>query len=911
MGLDGTAEEHEPLNLTQHDSTATPSSRTSIDPNHRESITSASTRSLELENPNQRTVPLAFNKPAHQFEYRDNDDEDDLELPRYMASAGQRISRSLRRGLWVTSVLALAGWGLALIMFMIGGRYEHGLPTAYKPESPIKNSGRRVTLDQIQTAQWVPIRHEISWISGPNGEDGLLLERDQPGKDFLVVEDIRSKSADVHGASSRTLMKSGWFQIDGRNIWSDETWPSPDQQKVLIASDKKNNFRHSFTADYYIFDVASQEAQPLDGGNREGRVQLAQWAPTSDSVVFTRDNNMFLRILSSDAVRQITKDGGTDYFYGIPDWVYEEEVFQGRDATWWSNDGQYVAFLATNETEVPEYPVQYFLSRPSGNVPKPGEENYPEVRQIKYPKAGAPNPVVDLQFYDVARAEVFSVDISGGFDNDDRLITEVFWADKGRVLIRESNRESDIMRLLLVDATSRSGSMVRQLDMGKLDGGWIEPGHNTMFIPADPANGRPESGYIDTVIHQNRAHMAYFTPLDSDKPTMLTEGDWDTVKAPSVVDFQHNVVYFEATKEGSTQRHAYSVKFDGSELKSVNPTDKPGYWDVTFSAAGGYMLVNYEGPDIPSQTIRSTPSNTDSYTHVLETNDKLSKMVASHELPDNVYSTVTVDNFTLNVVERRPPHFDPSRKYAVLFQLYGGPGSQSVSHRFNIDFQSYVASSLDYIVVTVDGRGTGYIGRDAQIIIRGDLGHYEAIDQIETAKIWAAKPYVDASRLAIWGWSYGGFMTLKVLETDAGETFKYGMAVAPVTDWRFYDSVYTERYMRSPQHNSAGYDSSAITNVTALSQNVRWLMMHGVADDNVHMQSTLTLIDKLDLAGVENYDMRMFPDSDHSIYFHNANDIVYDSLGRWLVNAFNGEWYRTQDPVPIAFYRKLKRWIGR
>jgi len=252
----------------------------------------------------------------------------------------------------------------------------------------------------------------------------------------------------------------------------------------------------------------------------------------------------------------------------------------------------------------------------------------------------------------------------------------------------------------------------------------------------------------------------------------------------------------------------------------------------------------------------------------------------------------------LNVVERRPPHFNEKKKYPVLFYLYGGPGSQTVSKTFGVDFQAYVAANLGYIVVTVDGRGTGFIGRKARTIIRGNIGYYEAHDQIEAAKIWAAKKYVDATRLAIWGWSYGGFMALKTLEQDAGETFSYGMAVAPVTDWRFYDSIYTERYMHTPQHNPGGYDNTSISDVDALAKNVRFLIMHGVADDNVHMQNTLTLLDKLDVAGVENYDLHMFPDSDHGIYFHNANRIVYDKLNNWIINAFNGEWLRTKDAVP-------------
>jgi len=221
-----------------------------------------------------------------------------------------------------------------------------------------------------------------------------------------------------------------------------------------------------------------------------------------------------------------------------------------------------------------------------------------------------------------------------------------------------------------------------------------------------------------------------------------------------------------------------------------------------------------------------------------------------------------------------------------------------VTKAFHVDFQAYVASALEYIVVTVDGRGTGFIGRKARCIIRDNIGYWESRDQIETAKIWAAKDYVDKSRIAIWGWSYGGFTTLKTLERDAGKTFSYGMAVAPVTNWRFYDSIYTERYMHTPQHNYDGYENSTITDMAALSNNVRFLVMHGVADDNVHFQNSLTLLDRLDLSGVENYDFHAFPDSDHSILFHNANRMVYDRLRQWLIRAFNGEYLNLSDIKP-------------
>ena len=853
------------------------------------SVTSTSTTSLVLES--LHTHPLVARKPKEEFEYRDNPDDVDVEISGYLGvERGKSMTKVLRRIIWVLSVIGLAGWAIALVLFLIGGRYKHPSGVPYDHETPSLGAGKKITLDQVLSAQWRPAHHDMQWIEGPDGEDGLLLEMNQSGQDFLVVVDVRSRQGHADAAASRTLMKIGWFQTGGAQYWTDDAWPSSDLKKVLILSKRERNWRHSFTGNYFIFDVETQIAEPLDPGNPDVRTQLASWAPTGDYIVFTRENNLFLRVLSSTAVRQLTTDGGPEYFYGIPDWVYEEEVFAGNSATWWDLEGQYIAFLRTNETMVPSYPVQYFLSRPSGKKPLPGEEAYPEIRKIKYPKAGAPNPVVDLMYYDVTRDEVFSVAIAGQFEGDDRIVYEVFWGNDGKIICRQSNRESDIMKVILVDVKSRTGDVLRTQDLGKLDGGWLEPRQMSWYIPSDPFNGRPQEGYVEQMVADFGDHLAYFTPLDNPEPIMLTSGQWEVINSPSTIDLKNNIVYFVSTKDGSTSRHVYSVTLNGTDLKALTDTSKPGYYEPLFSALGGYQLLSYRGPSIPWQKVLSTPSNPETYNDTIEENPALAEMARTHEMPHEVYSTVTIDNFTLNVVERRPPFFDEDSTYPVLFHLYGGPGSQTVDRTFNIDFQSYIASSLGYIVVTVDGRGTGFIGRAARTCVRSQLGLLEAHDQIETAKIWARKPYVDPTRMAIWGWSYGGFMTLKVLELDAGQTFRYGMAVAPVTDWRFYDSVYTERYMRTPQANPAGYAVSAITNVTALAQNVRWLMMHGVADDNVHFQSTLVVLDKLDLAGVENYDVHFFPDSDHSIFFHNANRVVYDKLSWWLRKAFEGVW---------------------
>jgi dipeptidyl aminopeptidase len=292
------------------------------------------------------------------------------------------------------------------------------------------------------------------------------------------------------------------------------------------------------------------------------------------------------------------------------------------------------------------------------------------------------------------------------------------------------------------------------------------------------------------VIHEGYDHLAYFTPLDNPEPIMLTSGDWEVVDAPTAVDLNRGLVYFVATKESPVERHLYRVKLDGSGLQPLTDTSEPGWYDVSFSSGTKYALLSYKGPTIPWQSVISTEGDKVEKLRTIEDNKELSHRVKEFALPTEVYQNITIDGYTLQVVERLPPHFSAAKKYPVLFFLYNGPGSQTVKRQFAIDFQSYVAANLGYIVVTVDGRGTGFIGRKARCIVRGDIGYYEAYDQIATAKAWAEKPYVDESRMAIWGWSYGGFMTLKTLEQDAGQTFQYGMAVAPVTDWRFYGALH-------------------------------------------------------------------------------------------------------------------------
>lgn len=783
-------DEEERKPLTQDSSSSDPA-RNSLD-----SITSSSDTSIALKRLNEDGTASCNGNTKGLPGTRtlgDKGDGYDEEDGFYRPPLRQPLETRNKRIMWALGGLCLGGWLLALVLFLSRQTYRHASSIPFDPAATASHgSGKTVTLDQYLTGAWRPRQQQISWIAGANGEDGLLLEQNGgSGKDYLVVVDVRSRKPGAEAQDSQTLMKDGSFKVDGLDVQPDRVWPSKDLKKVLVMSNEQKNWRHSFTGLYWIFDVASQQVEPLDPAKPSDRIQLASWSPQSDAIVFTRKNNMFLRKLSSNSVEQITNDGGNELFYGIPDWVYEEEVFGGNCVTWWSEDGKFVAFLRTNESAVPEYSIQYFVSRPSGKDPVPGEENYPEVRKLKYPKAGAPNPVVDLQFYDVGNNEVFSVTTDNDFPDDDRLITELVWAGKdGKVLVKNTNRESYILKVALIDVVGRTGTVVREEDVRAMDGGWFEVSEETRYIPGDPGNGRPHSGYIDTVIKEGYDHLAYFTPLDNPEPVMITSGEWEVVNGPSAVDLKANLVYFVATKESSIQRHVYTVNLDGTSLQHYSEHRKEGYYDASFSTGVGFALLSYQGPDIPWQEIRSTPSfKGHYYKHRFETNAGLAKLAAAHELPIEIYQTVNIGGIDLNLVERRPPHFDGNKKYPVLFQLYGGPGSQQVDKKFTVDFQSYVASNLGYVVVTLDGRGTGFIGRKARTLVSGHIGYYEGTDQITVAKMWAKKPYVDPERMAIWGWSYGGFMALKTLELDGGETFKYGMAVAPVTDWRFYGKL--------------------------------------------------------------------------------------------------------------------------
>lgn len=715
---------------------------------------------------------------------------------------------------------------------------------------------KRIGISEFKNDTFRPHFKPIQWISEPNSHNddkGLYATK---RKDAYVIKSMENDNYE------QLLFNGTGFTDKDANYTIDKFTSSPDLKYALIQTNRTKNWRHSSFGIYWVLNVETQELTQL----HPEKLSIAQWSPTSDKVAIVLNNNFFVYKVGDHKMTQVTQDGSSSIFNGKPDWVYEEEVFEGDIALWWSPNGEYVAFLRTNDTEVPQFPIPYFVQ---GN----GNDIYPELRKIKYPKAGFPNPIVQLALFDVKDTKLTYIDY---FDD---IFTEVLWVGNDQLLLKTTNRSSDFLKVVLIDAKDLSFKIVRD---EKADG-WFEITHDTFFVPK--SNSVLENGYIDTVSVNGYNHIAYFTPASNSTPKLLTQGKWEVVSAPTAFDYSKNLVYYISTQESSIERHLHSVNILTGETKKY--TEGEGWFSASFSSGARFVSLNNHGPKLPSQALVDLYTGK---TKSLSDNDKLASLLSEYELPVTKWGEVDIGTAVVNYMETLPPNFDPTKKHPVLFFVYGGPGSQLVQKIFSQTFSTVVASQLNAVVVTVDGRGTGFKGRGFRSLVRDKLGTYEVIDQIAAAKHWGKKEYIDENRVAMFGWSYGGFMTLKTLEADAGETFQYGMSVAPVTDFRLYDSVYTERYMHLPQDNAEGYAKTAVTNVTNIGKATRFLLMHGSGDDNVHVQNTLKVLDQFDLHSVQNYDLHIFPDSDHAIRFHNADYMVYNKLLNWLKKAFNGDY---------------------
>ncbi|KAG6334896.1 hypothetical protein ID866_4190 [Astraeus odoratus] len=666
---------------------------------------------------------------------------------------------------------------------------------------------------------------------------------------------------------------------NGDNIdWT--TWKlSPDMKYILVKADHRKQWRHSSFGNYYVHDLETKETFPLLPPTDPPVTAYATWAPTGQSIAFVASNDLY--VLPSPypgtAPVRVTTTGNASLFHGVPDWIYEEEVFATDYALWWSPNSSKIAFLRLDETAVDEYRFPIYNPTDDAYAVIP----YTEDVVIKYPKPGYNNPIVSVHVFDIASYLEYSgvlsatettvvLDWSGRFPADNSIISQITWVDDSSLIVKEVNRAADSGNVVYFSLNrlfggTTSGAVVRRLgkDGEEADEGWIESDQNIYPVPPSLRSG-DSPAYLDIVPSADGFnHIALFDPADSATPRFLTSGPWEVTGGIQAVDAQRGLIYFQAA-QSSIERHLYSIPISSPDAAStVTPTplideSMLSSYSADFSPGAGFYLLNYRGPGIPWQKIIQV-DNPD-FSYVLTENAGLNATLAAFETATVTYSTITSDGYELNVKEMRPPRMDTSgrTKYPVLFRVYGGPGSQLVDVNYHRDWHDYLVCTLQYIVVVVDGRGTGFQGRKLRNPVRNNLGFWETQDQINAARIWAGKPYVDPKRIGIWGWSYGGFMASKVAEADAG-IHSLAIAVAPVTSWRLYDSIYTERYMGLPDDNLDGYINASISSVEGF-RNVDYLLMHGSGDDNVHFANSAHLLDMLTKARVRNFRFRMFTD---------------------------------------------------
>lgn len=673
-------------------------------------------------------------------------------------------------------------------------------------------------------------------------------------------------------ARTRLIDGSRLFAPDvNRLVQIDDYAYSRAGDKVLIYTDSERLWRHPTQGYYYVFDRAAGTITPISDRDK-GFQMFAKFDPAGERVAFVRNRNLYVVDLASMEERALTDDGadGT-VINGTSDWVYEEE-FGLRDGWHWSPDGRYIAFVQLDETETRAFTMADY------------RQDYPELVSLRYPKAGERNSDIRVGVIDMSNRRTRFFDTGTWRSDTDSLeyIPQLGWTpaidDTSRVWIFRMNRDQNVLDLLYGDPTT----METQLVLRETSDTWIDV--ETGF--SDLSGGTVtflEDGQFVWVSDRGGHRHLYLYDRQGRLLRQLTSGDWDVTEFHGV-DRREGTLYFTATAEGPLERHLYASSFSG-EGEPRRITESAGWHSVNASRDLQHFITTYSDPVTPPSTTLHRMDGT--RVTVLEDNRELRDRLARYDLREPEFTQVpAADGTALNAYVIKPRSFDENKRYPVLMYVYGGPGSQTVRQQWGGVGQlwsQYLANEFDILVVSVDNRGTGGRGTAFKTATYRRLGQVEARDQIAAARHLGELPYVDESRIGIWGWSYGGYLTLMAMLMEEGpSTFKMGMSVAPVTDWRFYDTIYTERYMSTPQANARGYQEGAPLNLAGrLSGNQRLLIVHGDMDDNVHFQNAVQMIDALQREEKQ-FDMMMYPGRDHGISGDNTRIHLYRLLTNYV-----------------------------
>jgi dipeptidyl-peptidase 4 len=642
----------------------------------------------------------------------------------------------------------------------------------------------------------------------------------------------RSMTIDLYDFA--TLSKVSTL-IDSKNFTElkgiDSYTFSKDEKKILIANNTDKIFRHSFLANFFVYDISSKSLSKIT----DDKIQEPTFSPDGTKIAFAKENNLYIYELATKKTTQITFDGKkNEVKSGITDWVYEEEFAFVR-AFDWNATSDKIAFIRFDETQVPEFSMNIY-----------GKELYPVTDQIKYPKAGEKNADVSLHIYDVKTATTKKIDL--GKYNDFYIARIAFTNEDNTLSAQILNRHQDNLDLLFVDANSGTSKVI----LNEKDKAYVDVTDNLTFLK--------DNSFIWTSEKDGFNHIYHYDKTGKLK-SQVTKGNWE-VTSYYGLDEKAGTIYYQSVENGSINKDVYSIKLNGSGKKRL--TNLMGNNSATFSPNFHYFINLFSSSkNAPIYTLND--SNTGKAIKTILSNDALETKLAKYNLPSKEFFELTTDKGNkLNAWIIKPKDFDANKKYPVFMFQYSGPGSQQVVNQWGSsnDYWFMMLAQQGYIVACVDGRGTGFKGVDFKKCTQKELGKYEVEDQIDAAKVIGNYPYVDKTRIGIFGWSFGGFMASNCIFQGA-DVFKMAIAVAPVTSWRYYDSIYTERYMQTPQENPSGYDNnSPINHVNKLKGN--FLLIHGTADDNVHVQNSMKMIEALIQANKQ-FDWAIYPDKNHGI----------------------------------------------
>lgn len=681
----------------------------------------------------------------------------------------------------------------------------------------------------------------------PDGESYLLLGKE--GKSIERYETASGKLLetvlDVTHTRETTIGKIEDFIL------------SPDGSKILLYTEKTPVYRRSFKADWHVFEIKRNILRPL---SREFKLQQAPlFSPDGRMVAFVAENNIYIKKIDYDSEVAVTKDGSIDRIInGIPDWTYEEEFSIDRSMVW-SPDNSTLCYLRYDEEKVPKFsfPLYQGYCTPSDEYAL-----YPGTFSYKYPVAGEPNSVVTIHSYDVDTRKIKDIDlgtqsieyiprIAYGGDSPERLMAVTLNRAQNRMEIYAVNPKSTVSKSVLVEETTA----------------WLNP----------MAYENIRWGAESFVICSERSgwNHLYEYSYTGQQLRQITSGEFDVTDFYGA-DIRGNI-YFQSTASqldgqgirGAINRVIQKIDRSGKKMEAVTPPQ--GWASAIFSPAMNYYAVNYSNASTPPR--HALFNGKDKEVRVLVDNQGYGARYSG--LPEKEFFTMQSDGNELNGYMIKPAGFDPSRRYPVIVWQYSGPGSQEVVNRWRMDWDYYAAAERGFVVICVDGRGTGARGKAFRDVVYRQLGRYETVDQLAVARHAVSLSFVDPQKIGIAGWSYGGYETLMAV-SDPASPFKAAVAIAPVTSWRYYDTVYAERFMLTPGENEEGYrDSAPVNRVENIDCNL--LLIHGTADDNVHMSNTIEFVSRMQQAD-RVCDMLLFPNMNHSINGCNARALVYGRM---------------------------------